>query len=75
MARFLFELCLCLYGVPSNIICDGDVRFQSDFWESLCKCLDSRLAMSTAYHPQNDGLTECYHRSIEQVLCCYCSSH
>lgn len=29
--------------------------------------------MSTAYHPQTDGLTERFHRSVEQVMRCYCS--
>jgi putative transposase len=30
--------------------------------------------MSTSYHPQTDGLTERFHRSVEQILRCYCSS-
>jgi hypothetical protein len=31
------------------------------------------VALSTAYHPQTDGLTERFHRSVEQILRCYCS--
>lgn len=65
VAKLFFEHWLCRFGVPSKIVCDRDVRFQSNFWKSLCQCLDSRVAMSTAYHPQTDGLTERYHRSIE----------
>ncbi len=65
VARLFFDNWLCRFGVPTKIVCDRDVRFQSSFWQSLCKCLNSRVAMSTAYHPQTDGLTERYHRSIE----------
>ncbi len=64
VARLFFDNWLCVYGAPSKIISDRDVRFQSKFWSSLCKCLNSRLALSTAYHPQTDGLTERMHRSI-----------
>lgn len=35
------------------------------------KLLQCRVAMSSAYHPQTDGLTERFHRSIEQVLRSY----
>ncbi len=51
MARLFFEHWVCVYGAPSKIISDRDVRFVSKFWASLCKCIDARLALSTAYHP------------------------
>lgn len=60
--------------MPVKIISDRDPRFQSAFWQNLNKQLDCRVALSTAYHPQTDGLTERYHRSVEQILRCYCSS-
>ncbi len=51
VARLFFENWLCLYGAPSKIVSDRDVRFISKFWSSLCSIIDSRLALSTAYHP------------------------
>ncbi len=51
VARLFFENWLCLYGAPSKIVSDRDVRFVSKFWASLCKIIGSRLALSTAYHP------------------------
>ena len=59
---------MCKFGMPLKIISDRDVRFTSAFWQQLMKLLQCRVAMSTAYHPQTDGLTERFHRSIEQVL-------
>ncbi len=72
-AQLFFEHWICRFGTPSKIISDRDPRFQSAFWKSLCAAFDSRLAMSTSYHPQTDGLTERFHRSVEQILRCYAS--
>lgn len=43
-----------LHGLPTEIISDMDVKFSGEFWESLCKALNIKRRMSTAYHPQID---------------------
>ncbi len=73
-AILFFEHWICRFGMPQKIISDRDPRFTSVFWQSLCKALGSRVALSTSYHPETDGLTEHFHRTVEQVLRCYCSS-
>ena len=57
-----------LHGMPSTIVSDRDTRFTSHFWTAIMKALGTKLAMSTAYHPQTDGQTERANRSIEQML-------
>ena len=47
------------HGVPMSIISDRDSRLTSRFWKSLPKALGTQLDMSTVYHPQNDGQSEC----------------
>ena len=69
-APLFFENWVCKFGMPSRIICDRDPRFTSNFWSGLMRNLDCKLAMSTAYHPQTDGQTERFNRSIEQVIRC-----
>ena len=56
-----------LHGLPTEIISDMDAKFSGEFWESLCKSLNIKRRMSTAYHPQTDGQTE----RTNQVLECY----
>ena len=46
-------------------------RSTSDFWKSLFQSLQTRLNLSSAYHPQTDGQTERTHRTIEQILRAY----
>jgi len=60
-----------LHGVPETIVSDRDPRFTSVFWRSLCFRLGTRLAMSTAFHPQSDGKTERVNCVLEEMLRCY----
>jgi len=47
-----------LHGFPTEIMSNMDVKFSSEFWESLCKMLGVKRHMSKAYHPHTDGQTE-----------------
>jgi transposase InsO family protein len=71
LAKLFFNEIVRLHGVPSSIISDRDPRFTSSFWQQLWKQLGTRLAMSTAYHPQTDGQTERANRTIEEMLRAY----
>jgi hypothetical protein len=52
-------------GIPETIISDRDPRFTSSFWSALMQIVGTKLAYSSAYHPQSDGQTERQHRTIE----------
>ncbi|GJS02750.1 putative reverse transcriptase domain-containing protein [Tanacetum coccineum] len=56
------------HGIPVSIICDRDGRFMSHLWRSIQKALDTRLDMSTAYHPQTDGQSERTIQTLEEML-------
>jgi glycosyltransferase A (GT-A) superfamily protein (DUF2064 family) len=38
------------------------------FWQALLKSMQTKLKISSSYHPQTDGLTERTHRAIEQIF-------
>lgn len=74
LAKLFFNEVVRHHGLPSSIISDRDPRFTSSFWQQLWKQLGTRLAMSTAYHPQTDGQTERANRTIEEMLRAYVSA-
>ncbi|GKD49572.1 putative reverse transcriptase domain-containing protein [Tanacetum coccineum] len=55
LARLYLNEIVAKYGVPISIILDRDSRFTSRFWQSMQEALETRLDMSTVYHPQTDG--------------------
>ncbi|MBW0554722.1 hypothetical protein O181_094437 [Austropuccinia psidii MF-1] len=47
---------------------DRDPKLKSEFWKTLYEMLGTKLAFSTAYHPQTDGLAERTIQTMEDPL-------
>ncbi|MBW0591562.1 hypothetical protein O181_131277, partial [Austropuccinia psidii MF-1] len=60
-------------GVPKIIISDRDPKFTSEFWTNLYDMLGTKLAFSTAYHPQTDGLADRMIQTIGDILRRFCA--
>ncbi|KAL3699316.1 hypothetical protein R1sor_017338 [Riccia sorocarpa] len=56
------------HGLSQVIITDRGTQFTSLFWRTLFGLFKTKLAFSTAYHPQTDGQTERANRTIEDML-------
>ncbi len=57
------------FRLPHWLISNRDLRFTSHFRKALAKELGITWNLSTAYHPQTDGLTERKNQWVEQYLC------
>lgn len=71
LAHVYFDHVFKHHGLSKRIISDRDPRFTSSFWRQLFKLLDTKLAMSSSYHPQTDGQTERANRTLEDMLRAY----
>ncbi|MBW0538402.1 hypothetical protein O181_078117 [Austropuccinia psidii MF-1] len=60
-------------GVPKIIISDRDPKLTSEFWTNLYDMLGTKLAFSTAYHSQTDGLPERMIQTMEETLRRFCA--
>lgn len=72
-AQHFYARVLPRIGLPRVIISDRDPKFASDFWQSLHKLVGTMLAMSTAHHPQTDGLAQRAIVSLEIALRTFCA--
>ena len=67
-ASQFFNLWYCKNGLPLNIISDHDKIFISKFWKALHTLTKVKLKMSSSYHPETNGTSECSNKTIEQAL-------
>ncbi|MFN9906222.1 MAG: DDE-type integrase/transposase/recombinase, partial [bacterium] len=56
------------FGVPGIITSDRGPQFTSSLWAALCSLLAIKHTQTTAYHPQSNGLVECFHRRMKDAL-------
>ncbi|GJU03759.1 putative reverse transcriptase domain-containing protein [Tanacetum coccineum] len=66
LAQLYLKEIVCKHGVPTSIISDRDSLFTSRFWKSLQEAMGTQLDMSTAYHPETDGLGSTF--AISRIL-------
>ena len=74
-AQLYLEAIIRLHGVPREIVSDRDARFTSDFWTEVNKKLQTKLLMSTAFHPQTDGLSEISNKQVTWYLQAFATHH
>ena len=56
------------FGLPSKVISDRDPRFTSHFGKALCQKLNIQQNLSSAFHPQTDGISKRKNQWVEQYL-------
>ncbi|CAF1111700.1 unnamed protein product, partial [Brachionus calyciflorus] len=62
---------ICRHGVPEAALSDRGTNFQSELMNQVFEVLDIQRLRTSAYHPQCDGETERFNRTLEQMLACY----
>lgn len=67
-ARLFFNHWYCENGLPLRLVSDRDKLFTSLFWRSLHSLTGVKLNMSTAFHPQSDGVSERSNKTVVQAL-------
>jgi hypothetical protein len=63
------------FGFPLSIVSDRDPRFISHFWEALMNKAGVARKMSSAAHPQTDGVTEQANRVVASMARAYVQNY
>jgi hypothetical protein len=71
VAHVFLDNIVKLHGTPRSLVTDNIVKvFTSNFWKALFQALGTKLALTTAYHPQSDGQSERVSQCLEMYLRC-----
>jgi hypothetical protein len=57
------------FAVPGTVTTDRGTQFTSALWSSTCTSLGIKHVLTTAYHPQSNGMVERVHRQFKDALC------
>ena len=68
VAQLYFEHIYRWFRLPLKMISDRDPRFTSNFAKALCSRLGVQQNISSAFHPQTDGLSENKNQWVELFL-------
>ena len=69
ITQLYFDNVVQWFGIPKRIISNRDPQFTSHFGRALATKLGISQNLSTAFHPQTDGLSEHKNQWVEQYLC------
>ena len=68
LCDILYEKVFSWIGLPESILGDRDSRLTASTMRKLSQSLGMRVIKSTAYHPQTDGQTENFHKTLLSML-------
>jgi RNase H-like domain found in reverse transcriptase/Integrase zinc binding domain/Chromo (CHRromatin Organisation MOdifier) domain len=74
IAKLYLENVFRWFGLPCKIISDRDPCFTSHFGKAITQALGITQNLSTAFHPQTDGLSERKNQWVEQYLRLICTN-
>lgn len=67
VANCFIEL-ICRHGVPESLLSDQGRNFESNLFKEVLELLDVHKLRTTPYHPQCDGQTERFNRTLISML-------
>ena len=68
VARILVEEVIPVIGVPEALLSDRGTNLLSHLMQDICRLLGIEKYNTTAYHPQCNGLTERFNRTLKTML-------
>lgn len=68
VVSFFYEDIICRHGCPKVLLTDRGTHFVNEMLDSLCQELGVKHRLSTAYHPQTNGLVERFNRTLCETL-------
>ena len=58
----------CLVGIPEEVLTDNGSNFISKSMKSYCQTMGIKQIKTSSYHPQTDGMVECFNSILKNIL-------
>ena len=68
VAKVLWQKYIVHYGIPERIHSDQGKCFESAVVKELCQLLGIKKTKTTPYHPQGNGMTERFNRTLLSMM-------
>jgi transposase InsO family protein len=66
--RALMDKIILYHGPPKIIVTDRGTNFTSRLFNNLCKELRTKHKTTTAYHPQTNGMTKRFNKTVVEMI-------
>ena len=67
-ARAFISMWVSRFGEPALLTSDRGSQFTSSIWSEVYSILGISRIMTTNFHPQSNGMIECFHHSLKSSL-------
>ncbi|KAA8490790.1 Transposon Ty3-I Gag-Pol polyprotein [Porphyridium purpureum] len=71
LARVFLDGWVCDFGPPESLLSDRGPGFVADILSKMCENLGVGRMLTTAYHPQTNGVVERFNQTVCQMLSAY----
>ena len=68
VADAFFSGWIARFGMPATITMDRGAQFESKLWDNLCNQFGIVRNCTTIYHPQSNGMVECFHCQLKAAI-------
>jgi len=75
VAKFIYEEIICRHGAPKVLLSDRGTSFVNSIVDALCETMKTSHVLTTAYHPQTNGLTERFNKTLCEMLNKFVQQH
>ena len=75
VAKAIVHNWIFVYGPTVYLLSDNAKQFNAKFFQKVCRILGIKNVFTTTYHPQTNGQTERFNRTILAALHPYTAEH
>ncbi|CAF1039823.1 unnamed protein product [Brachionus calyciflorus] len=75
IAKILLNLVITRHSVPGKLLSDQGRQFLAALVKEVCEYMNIKKLSTTPYHPECNGQTERFNKTICQILSTYCNDH